>query len=138
MIVNTLLSHGIESATISVAIVDDAAIRSINRRHLNHDWPTDVISFLISESDEERMQGELIVSAEMAAATAWMIGVDPKDELALYLVHGLLHLCGFDDLSETDELEMRAEETSALALIGIRNPFDLVERTLRESTSWAV
>src|SRR5205823_1032810 len=82
-------------ASISVALVDDATIRVINRRYLDHDWPTDVISFGLSEpgdGDGDGLAGELVVSVETAVATARRAAVDPRDELALYLVHGLLHL----------------------------------------------
>ena len=85
------------SRPISIALVDDATIHAVNRRHLAHDWPTDVISFRLSEVDDDELAGELVVSAEMAATTARQAGVGAWDELALYVVHGLLHLCGYDD-----------------------------------------
>jgi probable rRNA maturation factor len=62
----------------------------------------------------------------MAAATAAEIGIDPRDELALYVVHGLLHLCGYDDLSEPEASRMRRREGELLAACGRPNPFDLV------------
>ena len=79
--------------------MDDATIHAINRRHLAHDWPTDVISFVLSEPDDPALAAELVVSAEMAVVDrpgAW--GPTRRSELALYVVHGLLHLCGLDDL----------------------------------------
>ena len=84
-----LLAEGIHRASISLAVVDDATIRTINRRHLGHDWPTDVISFVLSDADSDELAGELVVSAEMAAATAREAGVSAWDELALYVVIGL-------------------------------------------------
>ena len=74
----------------------------VNRRHLDHDWPTDVISFRLSDAGEPFLAGELVVSAERAASVARQFGVDPRAELALYVVHGLLHLCGYDDLATPD------------------------------------
>ena len=125
-IVRTVLAaEGRPRASISIAIVDQATIHAINRAHLNHDWPTDVISFPLSAPDEEILSGELVVSAEMAAATAAEHGVDPVDELALYLVHGLLHLCGHDDRTEVDAAVMRRREGEMLAACGRSNPFDL-------------
>ena len=53
-----------------MALVDNATIRRINRKHLAHDWPTDVISFTLSAAGEPELVGELVVSTEMAAATA--------------------------------------------------------------------
>ena len=74
------------------------------------------------------LAGELVVSAEMAAATAAEIGVDPRDELALYVVHGLLHLCGYDDLSEAGAAAMRRREDELLKACGRSNPFDRAGR----------
>ena len=88
-----------------------------------------MISFPLSEPDDPVLTGELIVSAEMAAATAAETGGDPGDELALYIVHGLLHLCGYDDLSDPQADGMRRREGELLAACGRSNPFDLVGAT---------
>jgi probable rRNA maturation factor len=120
--------EGHSKASLSIALVDGGTIRAINRSHLGHDWPTDVISFPLSEPNDPVLAGELVVSAEMAATTAAEIGVDPRDELALYVVHGLLHLCGYDDLSEEDAARMRRREGEVLAALGRPNPFDLAVR----------
>ena len=61
-----LATRGSSTPAISVALVDDATIHRINRQHLGHDWPTDVISFPLSEPGEPELAGELVVSAEMA------------------------------------------------------------------------
>ncbi len=120
----TLRAEGIARASISVALVDDATIRAINRRHLDHDWPTDVISFPLSEPDQDgELSGELVVSAEMAATTAAQAGVPAWDELALYLVHGLLHLCGHDDTDTETQGAMRRREAEILARLGLSNTF---------------
>jgi probable rRNA maturation factor len=116
-------------ASISIAIVDQAAIHAINRSHLGHDWPTDVISFPLSEPTDDILAGELVISGEMAATTAAEFGADPRDELALYIVHGLLHLCGYDDLSEGDASAMRRREGELLAACGRPNPFELGGRS---------
>ena len=120
---DVLAGEGVHWATISVALVDDAAIHALNRRFLNHDWPTDVITFPLSEGDEPVLAGELVVSAEMAAATARAAGVAPWDELALYLVHGLLHLLGFDDSADDDRQVMRRREEEVLSRLGLTNTF---------------
>jgi probable rRNA maturation factor len=108
-------------ASISIALVDDAGIRALNRKHLGHDWPTDVISFPLSPADDPVLTGELVVSTETACASARSLGVEPRDELALYVVHGLLHLCGFDDHHDADALRMREREHEVLALAGLAN-----------------
>lgn len=118
----TLRHEGRSRASLSIAIVDDAAIHAINRRHLDHDWPTDVITFPLSEPDDPELAAELVISAEMARKTAEKHGVDPWNELALYLVHGLLHLCGQDDQTEAERAVMRRREAVVLAALDLVNP----------------
>jgi len=137
-----LVDEGISSATISLALVDNAVIHQINRQHLGHDWPTDVISFALSGPAEPELAGELVISAEMALATSREIGADPLAELSLYAVHGLLHLCGYDDLTEVDVGTMRARENLALGRLGLTNTFPLAERFRprsdeREQPAWS-
>jgi probable rRNA maturation factor len=121
-----LAAEGHPRASISIALVDQTTIHAINRSHLGHDWPTDVVSFPLSEPSDPVLTGELVVSAEMAVATAAEIGAIPRDELALYVVHGLLHLCGYDDVSEAEATEMRRREDELLAACGRTNPFELI------------
>jgi probable rRNA maturation factor len=138
-------------AEISVAIVDDPQIHALNREFLNHDFPTDVISFLLdgdqAPPDRPRaprllaaagvrtgkarkrgnvaarvarrgagksLDGEIVISAETARRSARDYGTTPEAELALYLVHGLLHLCGYDDLAPQEKRVMRRREAEAL------------------------
>ncbi len=118
-----LIGEGRRDASISIALVDQVSIHTLNRVHLSHDWPTDVISFTLSNPDEPTLVGELVVSAEMAVATAAEDGATPRDELALYIVHGLLHLCGYDDSNESDAAEMRRREDEILTDLGYSNPW---------------
>lgn len=120
-----LTEESIATAQISLALVDDESIHRINREFLGHDYPTDVISFqLDSESDIEsahesklkQLEGELIVSTETALREAVAHGWTAEDELTLYVVHGLLHLCGYDDLNDQARPVMRQRERHMLAL----------------------
>ena len=112
--IRVLRGEGVSRASISIALVDDAAIHRVNRAHLDHDCPTDVISFLLSEPDEDELTGELVVSTQTALAMAAQLEVPAWSELVLYVVHGLLHLCGYDDRSDEDARIMRAREKMAL------------------------
>lgn len=120
---SVLQGEGVESALISLAIVDDATIHELNRRHLGHDWPTDVITFRLSDLDDLELSAEIVLSAEMAATTALAADVDAQAELSLYLVHGLLHLCGYDDQSPSDRAAMRGREASVLEREGLPNTY---------------
>ena len=135
-----LEGEGIARGSVSVALVDDATIQGVNRRHLAHDWPTDVISFRLSDADDPLLSGEVVVSAERAASVARQFGVDPRAELVLYVVHGLLHLCGYDDLAAPDIDAMRRRESEILARESLTNTFPLVglaEIGERERVRWS-
>jgi probable rRNA maturation factor len=118
----TLELEGVRHGSVSVAVVDNQTIREINRRHLDHDWATDVVSFLLSEPGAPEFAGDLAISAEMAVEVASRCGLDPDAEFALYLVHGLLHLCGHDDLTEVERDRMRRREDEILDVLGIARP----------------
>jgi len=132
----TLSAEQVAAAEISIALVDNGAIHEINRQYLQHDFATDVISFLLDEFGPEdaaapeaepstglptvrgagkTLSGEVIISTEMAADMARDYGWQARDEVILYLVHGLLHLCGYDDLSADEQRVMRAREVEILA-----------------------
>lgn len=125
LVETVLRGEGVTAASISLAFVDDPTIHRVNREYLDHDEPTDVISFVLSDEGDDRLSGELVVSTQTAARVASEVGAEPWNEVALYLVHGLLHLCGCDDLDETSAAEMRAREAAALARAGLANPFPL-------------
>jgi probable rRNA maturation factor len=131
----TLIAEKVQSAEISIAVVDDATIHRLNRRHLDHDFPTDVLSFLLeseteTDSDEaaraegrpsklRRIDGEVILSSETAVRSAERLKLRAADEAALYLVHGLLHLCGYDDMTPKRRRAMRRRECAILCSLGV-------------------
>lgn len=106
----------IRVARISVAVVDDAESESLNRRFLEHEGPADVLSFPLSEPGGP-LEGEIVVSAETAIAAAPKYRMSADAELLLYVIHGTLHLVGFDDLSRADRAAMRAAERRHLAAV---------------------
>ena len=132
----TLQSEGVLSAEISLAVVDDPAIHKVNRDYLQHDYPTDVISFLLDSGTSDPptvlpidvqsrrgagqwLHGDVILSADTAQREAREYGWEPQSEICLYLVHGLLHLCGYDDLTDEEHAMMRTREREILQLLGL-------------------
>lgn len=118
-----LIDAGYHQGHLSLAVVDDAEMHQLNRQYLQHDYPTDVLSFLLEES-EDRIEGEVIVSADTAQREAlrwdWLV----NDELLLYVVHGTLHLTGMDDHEPEDRLAMRRAEAMYLARWGLQHRYD--------------
>ena len=112
-----LEDESISRAEISVAVVEDATIREINRRHLDHDCATDVLSFLL-DHDGEELEGEVVVSAQTAQSAAKRFGWSAADELLLYVIHGMLHLAGYEDETEEQQARMRKLERAYLSRCG--------------------
>ena len=110
-----LAGENVADAEISLAFVDNTTIHRLNMRYLQHDEPTDVLSFPLSEPNANGLSGELVIGAEVALAQATARGHDVQAELALYVIHGLLHLCGHDDHEEADVAIMRERERRYLA-----------------------
>lgn len=118
--VKTVLEgESICEAEISLAVVDDEIIQQLNRQYLDHDYATDVLSFVL-ERDGRRLEGEVIVSADTAARTADDYDWTAEDELLLYVIHGALHLAGYLDGSKKEKAEMRSRERQYLAKLGLK------------------
>src|SRR5438128_1918302 len=97
-----LKEEGITAADISVAFVADTEMARLNERFLRHRGATDVIAFPLSEPEEAILNGEIVVSVETAGIVARKYGHTVAQEMGLYVIHGVLHLCGYDDHSPKD------------------------------------
>jgi len=166
---NALKIEQVRAAVLSISLVDNATIHTMNRDHLQHDYPTDVISFQLdfwpeedndgedndggteNAADEEfdgdceeeepecssdhavsaedrqslrasgaAIEGEIIASVEMAAQMASDAQWPMQSELTLYVIHGLLHICGYDDLTDQERIIMRAREAAIMSSLGLQ------------------
>lgn len=103
------------SAAVTVVFTDDAGIRALNARFRDHDRATDVLAFPLHEDDESGVYlGDVVISLERARDQAPRFGNDAETELARLLVHGLLHLLGYDHHRPADGRRMKAAERRAL------------------------
>lgn len=102
-----------------IVVVDERSIRRLNRQYLNHDYVTDVISFPLRDETNpaDNMFGEVVVNAYRASREAKRRGTAMRRELLLYVVHGLLHLCGYDDDTASNAAAMRERENHYLKKI---------------------
>ncbi len=116
-----LADAGYREGDLSVAVVDDPTIHELNVRHLQHDYPTDVLSFALTD-EPPRLDGEVIVSADTAVENARDYGWPAEDELLLYVIHGVLHLAGHRDKADDEVAAMRAAEARYLRLAGVEPP----------------
>jgi probable rRNA maturation factor len=95
--------------TLSIVLVNDAEMARLNLQYHHSPGPTDILTFDYGEG-----QGELIISVQRAVAQARRFRTTPAHELALYIVHGLLHLRGYDDRTPRQRTRMRAAERRLL------------------------
>ncbi len=119
------------SSEASIAVVSDAQIRALNRRYLGRDRATDVLAFPQiprrppgqdprkppGQGSPGGLLGDVVVSAERAAAQAPRYGQTVEGELELLVIHGVLHLLGYDDATPRSRLRMRRREGEILAAL---------------------
>ena len=118
--VRVLESEQLGVAELGVVITDDETVRRLNREYAGDDHATDVLSFSLREGEEfaspdnvERL-GEVIIAYPTAARQAEEAGHSVDDEVGHLLVHGILHLLGYDHIEPDDEVVMRAREEQLL------------------------
>jgi probable rRNA maturation factor len=121
---------------VAVLVTGDREIRVLNRRFRGKDEPTDVLSFPALPASDTEPGGDIVISADFADANALRFGHRPAQELKVLVLHGILHLAGFDH--ETDDGEMARKETRLRRELGL--PDGLISRTkssrgLRSSSS---
>lgn len=109
-------------ADVCILITSNAEVRELNRRHRRKDKPTDVLSF---PSGRTELAGDIAISAEIAGANAVERGHSIETELKILILHGLLHLAGYDH--ENDRGEMEARELALRQEFKL--PIGLIERT---------
>ena len=121
-----------EETELSISIVGDLAIRRINRDYLDKDRPTNVISFSLQEGDcrgvSPHALGDVIISADTSAREAKEGGMEPFERLGFLLMHGILHLCGFDH-ERSGEVEAKKMEQKENELFRILKKEGLLSPT---------
>lgn len=100
---------------INYIFVDDAYILEINRRFLEHDYYTDIITFDYTLG--RILSGDLYISLDTVDTNAVLVGSTYKEELLRVVIHGILHLCGINDKGPGEREQMEAAEDKALTLL---------------------
>jgi probable rRNA maturation factor len=117
-----LVNEGCPEGDISLLLLNDEQIREINRTYLQRDRPTNVISFAMQDGEygtvNPQVLGDVIISVETASRDAAAAGIDLMDELEFLLIHGLLHLLGYEheetSLQERKRMQSRERELFSL------------------------
>jgi probable rRNA maturation factor len=106
---------------VGVVITTDEEVHALNKEYLGHDYKTDVISFgmendrdFITPSERPPYLGDIAISYDRAAEQAPDYGHSTEEEVSTLLIHGLLHLLGYDDTSEEDKEKMHARQSELI------------------------
>lgn len=92
-------------------MLDKRQIRTLNKKYLNHDFPTDVITFNYTKTS-----GDIAISLDAVKENAKIYNTEPKDELLLYIIHGILHLLGYEDNTRKSKERMFKKQTEIFDL----------------------
>ena len=105
---------------LSIAIVNDQTMSELHGRYMGDKSPTDVLTFPLDLDSRMRpISGEVVICLPEARRRAKEVGTDLKSEVLLYALHGMLHLCGFDDRTSRDHRTMHAMEDKILTQLGV-------------------
>lgn len=111
-----LEGENVSWSTVGIIFAAHNLIHKLNRTYLDHDFETDVLSFVIDRADD-CLEGEVYVDVETASERHDEFGATHSDELERYVAHGVLHLSGYDDSTEERRAQMHTLENSYLALL---------------------
>ena len=128
------LANAAFTMSISIKLSDNAEVQQLNRDWRGKDMPTNVLSFPMIASDEfdtlantddgEVLVGDMILAHDVCVIEAEQKGISLPNHISHLIVHGTLHLLGYDHIDEHDGDMMEALEVKALASMGLHNPYD--------------
>lgn len=107
-------SGNIASKELSILLCDNTFIKKLNKKYFKKHSVTDVIAFPLTDDFGPDYLGEVVVSVEEAVEMAKRLGCKWQDELRLYLIHGILHLVGYDDRTKFKKVRMEKEQARIL------------------------
>ena len=128
------LAAGARPVELSVRLTGDEQVRALNAEWRGKDKPTNVLSFAMLKKDDlsdtnvagpELLLGDIILARGVCEAEAAEKGVSVEEHAAHLLVHGTLHLLGYDHHDDSDAADMEAREVRALERLGIANPYEV-------------
>ena len=113
-----LHGEGFGLSELSIVLADHPTVHALNRDWLGHDYETDVVSFPLDDEATARrtVDGEVYVDLDTATERAPEFGASMEEEALRYVVHGLLHLLGYDDATDAERAAMRGLEDRYLKL----------------------
>ncbi|HCW75000.1 MAG TPA: rRNA maturation RNase YbeY [Candidatus Marinimicrobia bacterium] len=105
------------ASSITIILLTNDALRAMKAEHFGMDWFTDIIAFNMNEANESEIEGELYLSPEQIRLNAGEYGVSFTQEFLRVVLHGCLHLCGYEDSTPTEKNQMRTLEDKYLSAL---------------------
>ena len=112
-----LAKEGISKAEINIVLVDDEYITRLNHKFLNKDSTTDVLSFSLADESNDQIEGEVYTNINQIMRQAEDYHITFNEELNRIIIHGVLHLIGFDDLTDEQKKIMTEKEDQYLTIL---------------------
>lgn len=116
-----LQNENVAQAALTVVFVTHQKIRALNQKYLNKNYATDVLAFNLSDDhpgEKAALCGDVVISADAVLKNAEEFKTSVDEELTLYVIHGMLHLLGYDDHHPKDIKRMRLKEKELMAKVG--------------------
>ena len=107
-------NHKFKLGDVSIIFCNDEYLLSINKTYLNHNYYTDIITF--NYNNKNVLSGDIFISVDTVKLNAKEFAVTESDEFLRVIIHGILHLLGFNDSNDEEKLEMRRKENESLEL----------------------
>lgn len=115
-IADILNSHNIELENVNFIFCSDDYLLEVNRSYLQHDYYTDIITFDNREYDDDPLESDIFISIDRVKDNAVDLGIPFNRELYRVIIHGLLHLIGWNDKTDAEKQAMREKEEACLSL----------------------
>ena len=110
-----IIKEGLYEADINYVFCSDEYLWKLNSNHLSHETYTDIITFDLSDNHNE-ISGDIYISIDRVRDNSYTMGNTFKDELDRVMIHGILHLCGYNDSTDEEKAMMRKKEEACLSL----------------------
>lgn len=115
---NVAKEHNRIVGELSYLFCNDEQILEANNLYLQHDYYTDIITFDYSE--EDKISGDILISLDTVRSNSEKYKTEYKEELLRVIIHGVLHLCGINDITENEAMNMKESENTALRQLGYK------------------